>query len=177
MGDVHVHTAPHGYEAQGYSVWYWGDMAFSGVYCVVAAGEVGIALYMRKRQEDLEAAESGGGHAWWRFKFLSLCSLVPLTLLRAWNLWLWGEFNGEAGEGYGDPKKIDRLKVTGDWLNGVTFWYLMTIKALFLLTWVSINRHAGHIRWNSLYLQLGGLLSMLVLALGVPQTLVVEYGR
>ena len=157
MGDIHVHTAPHEYEASGYEVWFWGDTAFSLVYSAVAVGEAGVITYMHKRRQALPWSESGGGHDWWRRKFLLLCSLLPLTLLRAWNLWLWAQFNGEAGRGYGDIKKTDHLKVIGDWLNGVIFWYLLGIKVLFLLTWIDVNRQCGYVRWHSVYVQVGAV--------------------
>ena len=32
MGDVHVHTAPHAYEANGYGLWALGDNSFAAVY-------------------------------------------------------------------------------------------------------------------------------------------------
>jgi len=111
MGDVHVNTAPHAYEASGYAVWFWGDTTFSLLYSAVAVGEVGVIMYMHKQRETLAWSDSGGGHGWWRRKFIFLCALVPLTLLRACNLWMWAMFNGEAGSGFGDPKRIDNLKV------------------------------------------------------------------
>ena len=129
MGDVHVHTAPHGYEAQGYAIWYWGDLAFSLVFTAMGVGEAAVIMYMHQRRQVLAWSDCGGGVEWWRRKFILLCALVPLTLLRAWNLWLWGEFNGEAGTGHGDPERINSLKVLGDWLNALTFWYLRVARA------------------------------------------------
>jgi hypothetical protein len=100
MGDVHVHTAPHGYEKGGYDVWYWGDTTFALLYMGLALGEATVAYAMYARQHDLGGWKGvGGGELWWGRKFTFLCTLIPVTLLRAWNLWVWGEFNGEAETG------------------------------------------------------------------------------
>ena len=59
MGDVHVHTAPHAYEASGYAGWFWGDTTFSLLYSAVAVVELGVIMYMHKQRD---AAESIGMH-------------------------------------------------------------------------------------------------------------------
>ena len=59
MGDVHVHTAPHAYEASGYAGWFWGDTTFSLLHSAVAVVELGVIMYMHKQRD---AAESIGMH-------------------------------------------------------------------------------------------------------------------
>mmetsp|Transcript_40241 Transcript_40241/g.95544 ORF Transcript_40241/g.95544 Transcript_40241/m.95544 type:complete len:392 (+) Transcript_40241:238-1413(+) len=181
MGDIHVHTAPHEYEPSGYAVWYWGDTAFSLVYAGLACCEIAVARYMHQKKQQLPWKDCGGGGDWWSRKFLFIVSLVPLTLIRAANLYVWGEFNGQAGVAITQPdadlRGINWLKDEGDWLNAITYWYLLAIKSLFLLAWIDVNRLSGNVRWKNIYVHLAMLMLVLILALGVPQGLVVHYGR
>ncbi|EKX32499.1 hypothetical protein GUITHDRAFT_166693 [Guillardia theta CCMP2712] len=177
MGDIHVHTAPHGYEEEGYLVWYWGDVAFTLIYAGLAVAELYVVHFSTQRRKEVPWRESGGGMDWWRKKFLFLCMLLPLTVLRSWNLWLWAEFNGEAGEDVGDPDRINSLKSQGDWLNAIAFWYLLALKSLFLLTWHEITRSGGLLRWRTVYFRLAGAIAALAIFVGVPQALAVQYGN
>ena len=102
MGDVHVHAAPHAYEANGYGLWALGDNTFSAVYFGLACAELAVASYMLKRRSSLPWRECGGGNSWWRRKFIFLSLLIPLPLIRSFNLYIWATFNSEAGSGQGD---------------------------------------------------------------------------
>ena len=177
MGDVHVHTAPHAYEANGYGLWALGDNSFAAVYFGLAVAETAVAAYMLKRRSTLPWRECGGGTSWWRRKFIFLVSLIPLALLRAVNLHTWAMFNSDAGSGQGDPVRINHLKDQGDWMNAVVYWYMLAIKSLFLIVWIECNRTVGYIRWKLVYLQTGLAMSLLFGALGIPQYFAVDYGR
>jgi len=100
MGDIHVHTAPHDYEEGGYDVWYWGDMTSALLFVGLACVEGAVANAMHRRKRELGGWQDvRGGQLWWGRKFMFLCALAPVTLLRAGNLWVWAEFNGEAETG------------------------------------------------------------------------------
>jgi len=75
------------------------------------------------------------------------------------------------------PERVDALKLQGDWLNGVCCWALLALKGAFLLTWGEVKSSAGAVRWGEIWRQLAGGLLVLLLVLGLPQALVVHYGR
>ncbi|KAJ1491712.1 hypothetical protein T484DRAFT_1773820, partial [Baffinella frigidus] len=123
MGDIHVHTAPHDYEEGGYDVWYWGDSTFALLFLGLAVVEGAVANAMHRRKRELGGWQDvRGGQLWWGRKFMFLCALLPVTLLRAGNLWVWAQFNGEAETGEMSASSVDALKLRGDWLNGVCCW-------------------------------------------------------
>lgn len=133
MGDIHVHTAPHAFETEGYTLWCRADSALSVGFLGLALAEGFVAYSMVKRSKELPWGECRGGEEWWRRKFMLIVMLVPVTLLRFYNMFVWAEFNCDVSTGQADIVAEDHHKLTGDWLNAITFWYYLAVKSLFLL--------------------------------------------
>ena len=70
MGDIHVHTAPHAFETEGYTLWCRADSTMSIGYLGLALAEGFVAYTMVARSKELPWGECKGGEDWWRRKFM-----------------------------------------------------------------------------------------------------------